>query len=131
MSFALTERAFRFDGDDGKQYALDIFNDGIVYSDGPAVHLLVSTPDGWNRCHVEMEPVMYVRPADIEAAGGNVKICQLIVAKVNRALRILFGKAGDTDIPASTEPYQQVMDLLRTSLKVTKTPDGVTQLSLS
>lgn len=118
MSFILTNRAYRFTVG-SKHYAVDIFNDGIVYDKGAAVHLFHEVGDGWNRAHTEMEPVLYIDQAAIDAAGGIVPLCQIIVAKLNKALRILTGATGEGEIPAGTLPHEVVMDYLRTHLDLT------------
>jgi alkylation response protein AidB-like acyl-CoA dehydrogenase len=126
MGFLVTNRAFRFDVN-GTKYALDCFADGIVF-DGPAVHLLYQTAGGeWNRAHVEMEPVLFVRQADIDAAGGIVKLCEIIVAKVNRALRLLHGAGDDADVPPGTLPHERVADYLREHLAL-RSVNGVPEL---
>ena len=118
MAFNITNRAFYFTIGT-TDYAIDIFNDGIVYGNGAAVHLFQRVSEGWNRAHTAMEPVMYIDQKAIDAAGGVVKLCEIIVSKINKALRILTGEATDTDIPAGTVPHEIVMDYLRTHLRLT------------
>lgn len=127
MSFVITQRAFRFEVA-GTQYALDVLNDGIVYSE-PAVHLFHMTAQGWHRVHAEMEPVIVVRQEQIDAAGGVMQLCKLIVAKVNRALAILHGD-DDVVIPPGAEAHEVVADYLREHLRL-EVIDGVPQLALS
>lgn len=126
MSFVITERAFRFEFD-GTQYAVDVLNDGIVYFE-PAVHLFRMTGEGWHRVHSEMEPVMVIRQEQIDAAGGVMQLCKLIVEKINRALALLHG--GNVEIPPGTKPHEVVADYLREHLSLT-TVNGVPQLVLA
>lgn len=128
MSFILTNRAYRFAVGNTK-YAVDIFNDGIVYDRGAALHLFHEVGDGWNRAHTEMEPVLYIDQAAIDAAGGLVPLCQIIVTKLNKALRLMAGSTGGDDVPAGTLPHEVVMDYLRTHLALT-VANGVPTLRL-
>jgi len=130
MGFFITQRAFRFQVGT-KQYAVDIQNEGIVYPMGPALHLFFQTPAGdWNRAHIEMEPILYIDQGSIDAAGGVVKLCKLIVIKLNKALRILHGTVADDDLPPAVAPHELVMEHLRTHLSLTMVA-GVPSLQLS
>lgn len=116
-------RAFRFTAL-GRSFALDVQNNGIAYPEGPAVHLLESTPQGWLLAFEAFGEPLYVTADTIAAAGGEAAMCRAIVERVNGALSKLFGAS----LPPATNPADAVMDRLRAGVAV-QVIDGVPRLT--
>lgn len=123
--FAISQRAFRFKVG-AREFAIDI-QSNIVF-DVISVSLYEQQPGGqWFNKYIEFgQPDLRATDEAITNAGGVVPFCRLIVARVNRALDVVFG-ATVTDPPASLA--EQVQEHLLKNLTVF-TVNGKPQVKL-
>lgn len=121
--YAISQRAFRFNVG-SREFAIDI-QSNVVFSI-PSVCLYELQPGGsWFMKYVEFgPPEMAATDATINAAGGVVPFCRLIVERVNKALSVIF---GDANVEPPKNLIEQVQDHLRVNLKLVYV-DGIPRL---
>lgn len=126
--YSITQRAFRFQVGT-REFAIDI-QQNVVFEGTPGgigVSLYEREGSVWLMKFVEFgQPLMGAGDAAINAAGGVVPFCRLIVDRVNKALNIVFG-GGPVDPPKNLA--EQVQDYLRANLTVFYV-DGKPQVKL-
>jgi hypothetical protein len=115
--FAITQRAFRFNVG-SREFAIDIQSNILFETEPGGIGVSLYERDGavWLNKFIEFgQPLMGAGDAAINAAGGVVPFCRLIVARVNAALNVIFG-GGDLEPPENLA--EAVQDYLLANLQV-------------
>ncbi|MFN7829808.1 MAG: hypothetical protein ACK5NX_01260 [Armatimonadota bacterium] len=115
--FAITQRAFRFTVG-SREFAIDIQSNVLFETEPGGIGVSLYEREGavWLNKFIEFgQPLMGAGDAAINAAGGVVPFCRLIVERVNRALNVIFG-GGDLEPPENLA--EAVQDYLLANLQV-------------